>query len=218
MRGSLRECSSNETSRTRSVVTAFDYPLTAVSRRHGPQGYADYPSYRPWLRDEFTFRCVYCLAREQWGRVSGDFDIDHFEPQAKSPQRAVDYDNLLYSCHTCNQRKSGRDVPDPCTCLTAGQVRVSPDGSLEAQSDDANRIILILGLNSEKYKEFRLIWIRNVELAMAYDHEHFLRLMCFPADLPDLSRQQPPSGNSRPNGVNQSYYARRQRGELPETY
>lgn len=140
-------------------MTAFDYPLTAVLRRHGPQGYADYSSYRPWLRDEFTFRCVYCLKREQWGVATGDFDIDHFEPQTKSPQRAVDYDNLLNSCHTCNLRKGGRNVPDPCTCLTAGQVRVSPDGALDARSDDAKRIILILGLNSEEYKQFRLVWI-----------------------------------------------------------
>ena len=199
-------------------MTAFDYPPTALSRRHGPQGYADYPSYRPWLRDEFTFRCVYCLKREQWGVVSGDFDVDHFEAQAKSPGRAVDYDNLLNACHSCNLRKSGHAVPDPCVCLTAGQVRVAPDGSIEGQSDDAERIILTLGLNSEKYKNFRLTWLRNVELAMAYDREQFLSLMCFPADAPDLSRLRPPGGNSRPDGVNQSHYARRQRGELPETY
>jgi hypothetical protein len=199
-------------------VTAFDYPPAALLRRHGPRGYADYASYRPWLRDEFTFRCVYCLAREQWGRLSGDFDIDHFEPQVKSPQRAGDYDNLVYSCHTCNRRKGDRDLPDPCTCLTASQVLVRPDGSLEARSDEAERIIMVLGLNSKKYLEFRLTWLRNAELAMAHDHKHFVRLMGFPADLPDLSRQQPPGGNSRPDGVSQSYHARRQRGELPQTY
>ena len=55
----------------------FDYPAPHL-RRHGPMGYADYASYRPWLRDEFSFRCVYCLLREQWGRVRGLFDLDHF--------------------------------------------------------------------------------------------------------------------------------------------
>ena len=47
----------------------FMYPGQSHVRRHGPAGYADYKRYRPWLRDEFTFRCVYCLKRERWGLV-----------------------------------------------------------------------------------------------------------------------------------------------------
>ena len=27
-------------------------------RCHAPKGYQDYRSYKPWLRDEFPFRCV----------------------------------------------------------------------------------------------------------------------------------------------------------------
>ena len=82
---------------------AFRYPNVPLARRHGPEGYADYRSYRPWLRDEFAFRCVYCLIREQWGRVSGEFDLDHFLPQASHPDQTIEYDNLVYACHTCNQ-------------------------------------------------------------------------------------------------------------------
>jgi hypothetical protein len=37
-------------------MTPFSYPTTPHVRRHGPQGYADYASFRPWLRDEFTFK------------------------------------------------------------------------------------------------------------------------------------------------------------------
>lgn len=44
----------------------FEYPSAPLVRRHGPVGYLDYSSFRPWLRDEFGFRCVYCLRREQW--------------------------------------------------------------------------------------------------------------------------------------------------------
>jgi hypothetical protein len=44
----------------------FRYPMSAHERRHGPRGYQDYRSYKPWLRDEFEFRCVYCLCRERW--------------------------------------------------------------------------------------------------------------------------------------------------------
>src|SRR5205085_2403491 len=45
------------------MTPPFTYPHVW---RHGPRGYADYPSYRPWRRDEFTFCCVYCLLREWW--------------------------------------------------------------------------------------------------------------------------------------------------------
>jgi hypothetical protein len=45
-------------------MSAFRYPAAPHARRHGPQGYADAESYRPWLRDEFAFRCIYSLFRE----------------------------------------------------------------------------------------------------------------------------------------------------------
>ena len=61
-----------------SAASAFEYPAAIHAWRHGPLGYAKYESYREWVRDEFSFRCVYCLLREQWGRVRGLFDLDHF--------------------------------------------------------------------------------------------------------------------------------------------
>jgi hypothetical protein len=42
--------------------------------------------------------------------------------------------------------------------------------------------------------------------------------MGFPDDLPDLSRLRPPGGNSRPEGIEESYFAQRQRGESPAFY
>ena len=51
-------CNSNP----RRIRLIFDYPAPQEKRRHGPSGYRNYESYRPWLRDEFDFRCVYCLS------------------------------------------------------------------------------------------------------------------------------------------------------------
>lgn len=79
----------------------FAYPASRKHRRHGPRGYARYDGYRPWLRDDFAFRCAYCLVREQWGRVTGEFDIDHFQPQSLRFDLAADYENLVYSCRRC---------------------------------------------------------------------------------------------------------------------
>ena len=195
---------------------AFDYPALPHERRHGPQGYEDAITYRPWLRDEFTFRCVYCLLREQWGRVTGEFDVEHFRPQVNSPELGLTYDNLLYACHTCNLLKGVTELPDPSQVLTAEAVRVNPDGSIEGRNPDARRLIAILGLDSDSYRRWRSVWMRNVELAEEYDQEHFRRMMGFPDDLPSLDHSPPV--NTRPEGVQQSWYAKRQRGELPEVY
>ena len=84
----------------------FAYPAESHKRRHGPQGYAHYGQYKPWLRDEFTFRCVYCLERETWypNRISG-FSTEHFVPKAIDPTLEMDYANLLYACTRCNSCK-----------------------------------------------------------------------------------------------------------------
>jgi hypothetical protein len=196
----------------------FLYPPEPHTRRHGPQGYTDYASYLPWLRDEFSFRCVYCLLREQWGRVRGVYAIDHFQAVVHHPAKATDYDNLLYACATCNLAKGARAVTDPLAVLTSPAVRVTEDGVIHADSAGAARLIELLGLDSPESTEFRMLWIGIISLAGRHDPELYRRLMACPDDLPDLRRLRPPSGNSRPEGVGQSALARRQRGELPAGY
>jgi hypothetical protein len=197
-------------------MPAFVYPDSVHQRRHGPEGYESALTYRPWLRDEFTFRCVYCLRREQWGRVTGEFDVEHFRSQVNTPELGLTYDNLLYACHTCNLLKGRKELPDPSHVLTAETSRVNPDGSIEGKSPEVRRLIAILGLDSDSYRRWRSIWMRNVELAQEYDQDHFRRIMGFPDDLPSLD--QSPPVNTRPEGLQQSWYAKRQRGELPDVY
>ncbi len=200
------------------MTVPFDYPSASHVRRHGPLGYAGYASYRPWLRDEFSFRCVYCLLREQWGRVRRSFDLDHFQPTAIRPVLALHYDNLLYTCATCNSTKRGLEVPDPLSVLIQGKVRVSEDGRIHADSPEVACLVEILGLDSEEVVEFRMTWIGIIALAASADFALYRKLMGFPNDLPHLNRLRPPGGNKRPDGVSASYHARRRRGELPETY
>ena len=96
-------------------MLGFEYPMGPHLRRHGPEGYTDYDSYRDWLRDEFVFRCVYCLHREQWYSRGGTFNVEHFIPVAVDPNGRCEYTNLLYACLTCNIAKQDiLGVPDPC--------------------------------------------------------------------------------------------------------
>lgn len=181
-------------------------------------GYADYASYRPWLRDEFSFRCVYCLIREQWGRVRGMYDIDHFLPVVNHAGLALDYDNMLYVCTTCNSAKGSREVPDPLLVLTRPNVQVGEDGVIHAGTPETGRLIKLLGLNGKLAVEFRLLWIGIVALAAKGDRDLYAQLMGYPAELPDLESLKPPGGNSRPEGVSGSFFAQRRRNELAETY
>jgi len=202
---------------TNSEPAPFQHPANPRDRRHGPAGYSDYSSYRPWLRDEFSYRCVYCLIREQWGRVSGEFDLDHFVPQVADPSLVSAYENLVYSCHRCNLRKADDTVTDPLWTLAAHTPKVHFDGTVVGLTPEADYIIRNLFLNSPEMIRWRRLWIRICELAMECDPDLFRQLFTYPVDLPDLSNCRPPM-NSRPDSLYESAFARRERGELPETY
>lgn len=190
----------------------FLYPDRPHIRRHGPV-YTAYESYRPWLRDEFSFRCVYCLNREQWGIVRGTFDIDHFVPQKIAPGRGADYDNLVYSCASCNAAKRSLLLPDPTQLLVYPSVIVHPHGSMEGHSPEAKEIIGSLDLDGPTYREFRRLWIDIIALARNYD-DLYRELLGFPTTLPNLVAKRPRK-NSRREGVGQSFHAQLKRGDPP---
>src|SRR5438874_5606389 len=94
----------------------FQYFRTPHTRRHGPEGYVQYESYKDWLRDEFTFRCVYCLERERW-HDQASFGVDHVLPKgvAGFAHLVCVYRNLVYACNRCNSIKQDEILLDPCT-------------------------------------------------------------------------------------------------------
>jgi hypothetical protein len=170
------------------------------------------------LRDEFSFRCGYCLMREQWGKVRGIFDLEHFVPVSHDPARRLDYENLVYACTSCNAAKQDKRIPVPLEALNGEDVQVFDDGRIEGRSPAAREIILAIGLDSEANTEFRRTWIEIIALARQYDANLHERLMGYPDDLPNLSRLRPPGGNLRPEGIAESHLARREQGELEATF
>ncbi len=196
------------------MTAPFTYPTAPHPRRHGPRGYADYESYRPWLRDEFAFRCVYCLLREAWGPLKGTSALDHFLPVAARPDLALEYDNLLYGCASCNLSKGSQQTPDPLAVLLDPDVLVTEDGEIQANTPAAGKLVEMLGLNRPRLREFRALWVGIVRLAAVHDADLLRRLLGYPTDLPDLCVLRPPAGNT-PEGIARSHFARRARGELP---
>src|SRR5689334_15828352 len=91
--------------------TPFEYPQKEHQRRHTPRQYAAYPEYKDFLRDEFLFRCVYCLVRETWQGSGRFFSVEHFAPKSKHSELTCEYGNLLYACMDCNCAKGGHELP-----------------------------------------------------------------------------------------------------------
>lgn len=195
----------------------FDYPPIKKTRRHGPSGYRQYEQFRPWLRDEFCFRCIYCLKRETWGQVTGEFELDHFEPQVLKPIKSLDYENLVYACCRCNAIKGSQRIADPFDWLWHDAVTILPDGYLQAHHQESRRLILQMDLNSPELVRWRVLWMRVVELASEHDHALFLQLVDFPSNLPNLSKLRP-HRNHRPSGISASWFALKQQGLLPSIY
>ncbi|MFL5349370.1 MAG: HNH endonuclease [Hyalangium sp.] len=164
------------------------------------------------MRDEFTFRCVFCLSRELWLPGSAHFHLDHAVAQKHAPSLAQVYENLLYLCASCNIMKQARALPDPCHTALANCLEVKSDGTIVAKNDDGRRLVLVLRLDSNE----RVAYRRKM-IALCQDRENARQWLCYPPDLPDL-RTKRPKGNTKQDGVNECCFARRERGELEETY
>jgi 5-methylcytosine-specific restriction endonuclease McrA len=194
---------------------AFSYSEKPHQRRHGPAGYVNYEEYRPWLEDEFSFRCVYCLKRVVWAPTD-IWTIDHLIPQHLAPHLVAEYDNLVFACQFCNGQKRGITVPDPCKTAYGASLRVEVDGRVTALDANGRRLEEVIRLNHPRMVAFRLRWMKVLQ-SVENDPAQYKSLLGFPDDLPDLATRKPKS-NSRPEGVLESCFARRQRGTLPETY
>jgi hypothetical protein len=203
----------------------FQYSAAPHTRKHGPRGYESYKTYKDWLRDEFTFRCVYCLERERWypsGQAA--FAVDHSKPQGKVEYAHLVcvYENLLYACNRCNSAKSDELVLNPCSAALAQHLVVREDGTIVGLSSEGKDLIDILGLDLVDPTRTRLYYIRLASLYRRSPDDPEIRslyfsMFGFPDELPDLGTLRPPE-NSKPDGVENSCRRQRERGTLPQAY
>ena len=201
----------------------FKYPQERHIRRHGPSGYRDYVSYKPWLRDEFTFTCVFCLVRERWypnGQAA--FSVEHLSPK-KFGRGILDYNNLLYACLQCNSLKRAlTGIPDPCKDAYGAHLFVNSDGRISPLSKRGAIMLDTFRLNDNQRVHFRKDFLTLFDfLTDKLDEPEALQLFKsnfgFPTDLPDL-RKHSRVKNSRPHGVRRCHYVLRELGQLPDIY
>src|SRR5262249_9852807 len=143
-------------------------------RKHGPSGYERYHSYKDWLRDEFTFRCVYCLERERWDRNGhAGFGVDHVKPkgQPEFAHLVCHYSNLVYACNRCNTAKKEKMLIDPCEMAFADHLRIDDEGEIIGLSIEGWRVINILGLDLQRPTNERQAKLRILRLYRRYPHD-----------------------------------------------
>ncbi len=212
--------------------TPFAYPFQPHQRKHGPAGYAHYEEYKPWLRDEFTFRCVYCLERELWyPDRAASFSVDHIESQSEAPVRTCDYLNLVYACTRCNSSKRAVRLIDPTLVAFGKHLRVDEGGIVHAvevdgkASQEGEFLIRLLHLNENPALETRRFRLDVLALKRAYPTDErvnrlFIQSFAYPSfeDLPDLQSLRPPGGNSLAENVRSCYRARRRESSLEDVY
>ena len=198
------------------MVQPYDYPQTPHVRRHGPAGYSTYESYRPWLEDEFSFRCVYCLKRMVWAPTD-IWAVDHLVSQSEAPQLACEYDNLVLACQFCNQRKSSHRVPDPCQVAYGACLTVNSDGTVTPHGRHGNRLVSTLRLNHPRMLAERRKWLKIIETLRQHDLAEYESLMGYPPILQDLRKRKAPQ-NRRPQGLSESCFAKQERDELARIY
>ncbi len=110
---------------------------------------------KKYLRIDFCKTCAYCLLRE--GDVGGvdNFQIDHFRPSSKGG--SDDYDNLYYSCISCNGRggKSNNfsiTMLDPCKDdIWEAHINLLGSFKCNALTERGAEFINLLRLDRVKY-------------------------------------------------------------------
>jgi hypothetical protein len=209
-----------------SLAQPFAYPEEPHVRRHAPAGYKNYQDYKPWLRDEFAFRCVYCLQREMWSRErEAVFSVDHVVPQSENPGLVCVYENLVYACVRCNSARQDVQILDPTQVGMGRHLRVEPDGTVVGLTEDGLFLLDLLHLNRGSAPAERRRILRILDRREKYPDDEGMRAdfresFGYPEDLPDLRYPalKPPGGNRLEASTRHCFRARRERGELEDIY
>lgn len=188
----------------------FAYPTSSHKRRHQPPQFKKYQQYKPWLRDEFVFTCVYCLSRETWNRNSNVYGVEHFRAKSSFKEGIVDYNNLLYACNDCNRIKGAKALPADLHPEKSGwgnDIQIQDDGTILGLTKRGKALIRWFHLDSEELNRWRLLHLTLYQDAMKRirtqetARTRLRSLFGFPRDMPDFPAN---SGAIRPYSTRQN--------------
>lgn len=180
----------------------FVYPGKPHRRRHRPPSLPDHSDYKPYLRDEFVFRCVYCLMREKWLLMHRNLGVEHWWAKSTHPELRTKYSNLLYVCNYCNNQRGTKRLKEswrPERNPWGKHLRIEEDGTVNGISRTGVAMMKVFFfLNDEELllprKEYMDKYRRLCSLLQFPDAgvqadacELYKQAFGFPANIPDLS-------------------------------
>lgn len=157
------------------MTNPYAYGKSQHQRTEQPRQYKNYRSYKSILRREFKHRCVYCCAPD--GDRPASYAVEHYLPKKHFPLLVCTYDNLFYSCASCNTRKgefwpkraelkAGRFIPNPCDHVMFQHLRFN-GVAVEARTEAGRLAVEMLDLNSPQAKQHRSNVLTALELLQA---------------------------------------------------
>jgi len=152
------------------------------------KNYANYISFKPYLRKDFNQRCGYCDDLDFYSGGTRGFHIDHFRPRSIKQFEVLKqtYSNLIYSCSYCNGAKSNKWIDncgfiDPTEIEYDSHLHRNSNGKIEYKTKQGQYIYenLKLGLKRhellwciEKLNEQRdAISLKSKELGEGHENE-----------------------------------------------
>ena len=141
-------------------ITPFKYPHVKHKRSSNPPSYTTYQEYKPFLKEEFGKKCVYCCKISPF-EDKGGFHVDHYRPKSLFANLTNEYLNLFYSCAACNRFKSTywSDIPserllNPCDNVM--NQHVSFEKCMIAGKDSQGELFVrLLHLNDNDSVKYR---------------------------------------------------------------
>lgn len=126
----------------------------------------EYEAYRPYLRQDFEYRCAYCLRHEFFFGGGEAGEIDHHRPRHLFPGLTAQYGNLYWSCRRCNAVKGGKwpsaeqigrglRFLDPCAEDHDDHWRTRADGTLEPVTSIGQYTVRQMRLDRPTLTQFR---------------------------------------------------------------
>lgn len=122
--------------------------------------YANYQSFKPYLREDFNKRCGYCDDLDIACGGQRGFHIDHFKPKARFASLEQEYSNLVYSCPYCNGKKSNtwedtEGFVDPCENEYDNHLCRNEKGQIVFKTDQGKFLFDNLNLGLKRHE---LLW------------------------------------------------------------
>jgi hypothetical protein len=150
-------------------------------RQTAPAPKRNYATYRPFVREDFSECCAYCLLHEIVSSGEDNFELDHFRPKSNPLFASLinDFYNIYYSCHVCNHYKgnswpdsdleiAGYRFVDPCKERFSAHFKEEPDGRWSALTKAGEYTEAKLRLNRKHLVEIRML-LRDIAQRLGED-------------------------------------------------